>query len=211
MSSGRSRTRNRGDVEQSLRVDIRRLRQLGFIRPGAHMSGVWRWTCCEEPSGSILISVDLSDPRDGIAKLSFTANGQPRSQRIKIESRPCRFGGQRFYFVCPRTGRRCEILCGVGGYFACRQFHRLTYISQSEDPLERLYRARSKARARALGEDRNRRPRGANRRRLMDRWNARERAADHLFRSESIRRFGLALCSHRPDKEAQPWRMDNLS
>lgn len=117
-------------------------------------------------------------------------NGEGRSQKIIIDGAPCRFGGKRYYFECPRTCRRCEALFCVGGVFASRQFHRLTYASQSEDALGRMHRARGKAEARALGTDGNPRPRGANRERLVDRWEAYENATDAILWGWIARRFG---------------------
>jgi hypothetical protein len=189
-SSGRYRTRNRGAVEQSLRFDMRQLRRRGFIRTGAHLAGTWSWSRGGEKSGAIAFRIDLSNPDDGHADLSFSVGDEPRQQRIVIEAVACRYGGRRFYFICPRTGRRCEMLCCVGGVFASRQFHRLSYASQSEDPLGRLHRARAKAEARALGQDGKPRPRGANRERVFEQWCAYEEAADALFASEAMRRFG---------------------
>ena len=55
----------------------------------------------------------------------------------------------------PRTWRRCEVLCSVGGYFASRQAHRLTYASQSLDRLQRRHRASAKIEARFNGASEN--------------------------------------------------------
>lgn len=198
-SSGRCRTRNRGAVEASLRLDIRSLRRAGYLRPGARASGIWSWSCRGQPSGSIRFAIDLSEmsePMRGSAELSFSVNGEPRAQTVEVDGVPCRYGGWRYYFVCPRTGDRCEVLCGVGGYFASREHHRLTYHSQSEDALGRVYRSRDKAKARAFGEDFKPRPRGANRKRLVKRWIDCERAADELFAFEAVRRFGARFAAH---------------
>ena len=62
----------------------------------------------------------------------------PRVQEIQLESRPMRYGGRRYYFLCPKHGRRCEVLPMVGGVFASRQAGRLTYQSQSADQVDRM-------------------------------------------------------------------------
>ena len=59
-------------------------------------------------------------------------------QRVAIEWTPCRFGGERPWFVCSVTandvncGRRVTKLYGVGRLFACRHCYRLVYASQQE-------------------------------------------------------------------------------
>jgi hypothetical protein len=192
-SSGRYRTRNRGAVEQSLRIDIRQLRRSGYVRAGERRSGVWTWSRRGERVGSIGFAVDLTDPDNGRAELDYSVNGERRQRTIHVEAAPCRYGGRRFYFRCPRSGRRCELLCGVGGEFASRQHQRLTYFSQSETPLDRLQRAKNKAEARAFGTNGNPRPRGRNRERLNDRWADLEDAWLARFGAEIKRRFGKWL------------------
>lgn len=188
-SSGRYRTRNRGAVENTLRLDIRRLRRLGFVRPGAAVSGVIRWEQDGQDAGSIGLSLDLMELSGGHAKLTFAVQKESRQQSITVASEPCRLGGLRYYFICPRSLRRCEVLCCVGGVFASRQYHRLSYSSQTEDPLGRLHRARLKAESRLYGKGGRAVPRGANRERLVARWIAYEEATDQLFAVVAVRRF----------------------
>lgn len=192
-SSGRYRTRNRGAVEQCLRLDMRQLRRHGFVRPGARASGQWAWSRGGERTGAISLTVDLADPDNGFVQLDYSVGGEPRTRRVSIEAAPCRYGGRRFYFRCPQDGRRCEVLCCVGGEFASRQRHRLTYYSQSETPLDRLQRATGKAEARAMGTNGNPRPRGENRERLVERWSRLEGAYLATFAAEATRRFGKWL------------------
>ena len=79
------------------------------------------------------------------------------------------------------------------GRFASRQAQRLTYSTQSEDALDRLRRARDKAEARAWGKDGQPRPRGANRERLLQRWNELDEAWEDLFGATLSRRWGHLL------------------
>ena len=194
-ASGRYRTRNRGTVERSLRFDMRILRRDGFVRPGVRTSGTSQWSRRGDPIGSIGFTIDLTDPdpNRGFAVLNFSVDGEPRTQRISIQADACRYGGRRYYFICPKWNERCEVLCGVGGVFASRGFHRLTYYSQSETPLDRLKRAEQKAEARLFGKDGNPRPRGANRERLGERWCDLSEQWERLFAVEVGRRFGIGL------------------
>lgn len=51
------------------------------------------------------------------------SSGFPEAQSIGIERMPCRFGGWRYYFACPRLGRRCEVMPLLDGEFASREAH----------------------------------------------------------------------------------------
>jgi hypothetical protein len=193
--SGRHRTTSRGVVEQARPLDMRGLKRIGFIQPGRRTSGVMQWKMRGEAVGAVELVVDLRDPNFPFAeaRLEGAAPESPR-QRIKLTSTPCRFGGRRYYFACPHTGRRCEVLYSRGGgAFASRQAHRLVYQAQSEDDLGRLRRAVERSKERALGLKGNPRPRGANRERLIAEWSACEAAYNEVFVSESLRRFGFEV------------------
>ena len=195
-ASGRYRTRNRGAVESAIRLDLVRLRELGVVVPGARRSASIRWSNDGRETHSIGLTVDLSPGQTHFAKLNFSVNGEAREQVISIESDPCRFGGRRYFFCCPRTCDRVVALHCVGGFFASRAAHRLTYRSQSEDAFGRLCRQRAKAEARVLRTDGRPRPRGANRERLIARWIAYEEAADSALVAHFAGRFarhGLTL------------------
>lgn len=193
-SSGRYRTRNRGTVEEALRLDMATLRRLGFLRPGAITTGPVSWTRGDERAGSITLKVDLTSLDDAHAVLTYTADGVPQVQRVQIVAEPCRFGGHRFYWLCPvMTWRRCTMLAYGAGRFASRQAQRLTYSTQSADALDRLRRARDKAEARAWGKDGHPRPRGANRKRRSQRWIELSTAWEDLFHATLNRRWGHLL------------------
>ena len=193
-SSGRYRTRNRGTVEEALRLDMTQLRRLGFLRPGAVTTGQVHWTRGSDRSWSIALTVDLSSLDDAHAILTYAVDGDPKVQRVQIVAEPCRFGGHRFYWFCPvMAWRPCTVLAYGGGRFASRQAQRLTYASQSADALDRLRRARDKAEARVFGKDGHPRPRGANRERLVQRWIELETAWENLFGTTIIRRWGHLL------------------
>lgn len=196
-SSGRYRTRNRGTVEEALRLDMATLRRLGFLRPGTITTGRVNWTRGGEPAGSITLKVDLSSLDNAHAVLTYSADGKHTVQRVQLAIDPCRFGGHRFYFLCPvMTWRRCTVLAYGAGRFASRQAQRLTYASQSADALDRLRRARDKAEARVFGKDGHPRPRGANRERLVQRWIELDAAWEGLVSATFKRRWGHLL-DHR--------------
>ena len=184
-SSGRYRTRNRGNVEATCRIDIRYLRRIGALREGCSATGTLRWTRHGRETGSVGYAIMLQ-PGDRHLAISFSHKGENHRHVIRLEAVSMRFGGYRYYAICPRLGRRCEVLPIIGSVIACRQFHRLVYASQSMDRLGRL---REKA-ERCEKQLRKRPRRGENRRRLVDAWVNAQCAFEDIVATEALRRFG---------------------
>lgn len=57
--------------------------------------------------------------------------------KISLVTTPCRYGGKRYWFLCPLSsngrycGRRIGVLYKSGNYFGCRYCHDLTYESRN--------------------------------------------------------------------------------
>lgn len=185
-ASGRYRTRNRGAVESTCRIDLRFLARQGALREGRTASGVLRWTRGDEPFGSMGYTV-VMDPGDRRLILSYSTGGEARTVTVQLVAVPMRFGGFRYYALCPRTLRRCLVLPIVGGVVACRQSHRLTYASQSKDRLDRIRERMDQCEKRLHEKPR----RGRNRERLTQAWIRASENFEDLFASEAMRRFGL--------------------
>lgn len=110
---------------------------------------VWSWTVNSGPEPVARIVVLLSLGRDsGHARLLFdidhaTRRTGPQDQRVEMATTPCRFGGRRWWWVCPATGRRCAklYLPNGGTRFLGRGpgAYRLPYASQSASPMERSH------------------------------------------------------------------------
>jgi hypothetical protein len=73
---------------------------------------------------------------------------------VQLATTPQPFGGRRWWFICPRTGRRAAKLYLPNGAYtvASRQAYRLAYPSQQEPPHYRALRRAFKLRER-LGSD----------------------------------------------------------
>ncbi len=194
-NSGRYRTRNRGTVDAAIRLDLRVMRRQGFLVPGAITSGVQRWhrVGTGQETGAVSVSVNLADPAAGFVVVSFSLNGEPRSQQIQLASRAMRYGGRRYYFVCPKQGRRCEVMPLVGGVFASRQAQRLTYQSQSADQIDRMRDRAHKLEKRLWPNKGKPVPRGRNRERLLDAWERADTAFESMFAATVLRRWGRLL------------------
>ena len=143
-----------------------------------------------EETGSVGVTVNLADPDAGFVVVRFNLNGDPRVQEIQLESRPMRYGGRRYYFLCPKHGRRCEVLPMVGGVFASQQAGRLTYQSQSADQIDRMRDRAHKLEKRLWPDKGKPRPRGRNRERLVEAWSEADSAFENLFAAIIMRRWG---------------------
>jgi hypothetical protein len=140
----------RRKCEQSLPLDIRRLKAKGLLRPGQWFR--WTWSADGERVGDIGVSVGSHHLE---LTYRWTPYGSPaRDIRCDVPFAwtPCHFGGSRQWFACPRCGRRCAVIYMGGGEFACRTCLRLGYISESLDTVNRLWRKQSKLEVR-LGPD----------------------------------------------------------
>ncbi len=189
-SSGRYRTRNRGTVDAAIRLDLRVMRRQGFLVPGAITSGSQSWSRRGEETGSVGVTVNLGNPDAGFVVVRFSLNGDPRVQEIPLASRSMRYGGRRYYFLCPKHGRRCEVMPLVGGVFASRQAQKLTYQSQSATEIDRM-QDRARRLEKRLWPDKGKPvPRGRNRERLLAAWEDADTAFESMFAATITRRWG---------------------
>lgn len=131
-------------VEDSLTLDIKRLVEAQVIAPGRCRSGTWAWSYPEEePYARISYEAHVIDPADAWFRISGRVNDEPVDYRIQLETTRPSFGGLRWWFICPCSGRRAAKLhLPPGGkYFAHRKAYDLTYRScQESGKFRRLYR-----------------------------------------------------------------------
>jgi len=147
-----ARERTRQDTDPRLSLDIRWLRRIGALAPGA--LAFPSWTCRGEPSGSIVTMMNAAGDTLTLAyTVTDRVTGAKESIRdpIALESTPCHYGGERVWFCCPGCGSRRAVLFSVGGRFRCRACHDLAYTSTREDAFERKTRKCARIRKK-LGE-----------------------------------------------------------
>lgn len=68
----------------------------------------------------------------------------PIRSTVRLERRPCRFGGTRAYFICPRCARRTLRLAVLAGGLCCGTCGRITWGSRRETETRRLVRKANK-------------------------------------------------------------------
>ena len=152
LGSGRPSGWGRNKVEASRSIDVNELHRAGCLRPG--WQGTWRWSRNGENVAAIGIRADQERLHLDYRVRPHDGEWQDVTQTVHFVSVPCRYGGERPYFLCPGNlgdnpcGRRVTKLYGAGRYFLCRHCYQLTYASQCEDRLMRLRRKALKAAAR---------------------------------------------------------------
>lgn len=134
------RPRTRFPLEACAKFDVNALRLRAFVRTVATIT---------YSSGLHVRIVAKAEADSGWLELAF----EGRTQRIRLEGRPRRFGGHQWYARCPSTGRRVSTLwkppgpCG----FACRRAWRnAAYLTQFQDPAGRAWTKKRRI-ARRLG------------------------------------------------------------
>ena len=106
----------------------------------------WTWddTCCARMS----LQVSLAE-RTGYADFQYDIKGGgfaigPQHYQVNLVATPCGFGGVRWWWVCPQTGRRVRklYLPAGGSRFLSRGpgGHDVVYASQRESELQRSHR-----------------------------------------------------------------------
>jgi hypothetical protein len=150
-------------AEHCRRIDVRRWHREGILQDGR--SGGWHWTDAE--TGELRASIGYRSD-GGTVTLSFSIDGSPQAQSVRLSRSACNYGGSRPWFICPVRGERAAVLFLRAGRFACRHCQRIAYGSQSEDLCGRTWRKQAKAEAK-LGPNWSR-PKGmhqATRERLL--------------------------------------------
>jgi hypothetical protein len=169
--SGRHRTQNVGAIEDYPRLDIRHFRRSGWLKSGA--ISIVELRGCHSSLGQeiyrVVIMIDMSDGQSPFMLVTSPRDGPSPSQRINITALPMHYGGERFYFICPISGRRCQVLPCVDGHFASRQALRLSYRSNCEGQLDRVISAREKLQAKLDPPAGQSRTRGANHKKIEGR------------------------------------------
>ena len=133
-------------VEDCLKLDIKQffkhtLPIEAMTRP-AYGSGSLQWHNTRTGQEVATIGVHF-DSRGHTPKMILDYQvtphgGQPQPVKYEVEftSTPCRYGGVRWWFVCP--GRNCHRRVGClykppnSLYFCCRHCHQLTYMASQE-------------------------------------------------------------------------------
>jgi YD repeat-containing protein len=125
------------------------LKAVAAAGPGAwagprRMSFIRRSGMQVEPAGEAAYTVRC----DAAGQLSAALTYQGRIQHLGVEEMPWRWGGVRYWWVCPGCARRSGVLFRPAGqhHWRCRVCHHVTYASSNqsrstyERAMNRLFR-----------------------------------------------------------------------
>lgn len=137
-------------AEQSNGLSIFWFKKQGYLHKDySYRSGVITWTYgYSENKSSIGFAINRdnwgnADER-AYVKLNYTRtnswSGEKSVMDYKIElaTTPCRYGGKRYWFVCPLSkngrycGRRVGVIYSIGKWFGCRHCGEIAYQAQFE-------------------------------------------------------------------------------
>jgi hypothetical protein len=142
-------------VEGCLQLDINRWTREGSLKAGIRGYGSWTWTHGDGSTSSIRYTVDTLDPSRRVVYLSYSVGRAGSTEQealnypVGLTTTVPRFGGLRWWFICPLVVNDRPCLRRVGKlylpgnerYFGCRHCHDLTYTScQESHKFDSLYR-----------------------------------------------------------------------
>lgn len=137
----------RPHLEGALCLNLARLFADGTLRADACTTGTLRWT--NTRTGADVASLGFRaelGPDSGTLTLDYSTNGTPETCRIELVTAPCGFGGRRWLFVCPASGRRALKLYKWAKLPLFRHREavrpRPTYASQRDGGGDRIMRQR---------------------------------------------------------------------
>src|SRR5262245_23684819 len=156
---GSGRSGGRLTVESALRLDIDQLMRNKVIVLGAFVFGRMQFEFYDQ---TLMIEFEsrLQRPGNSWLRLKYAILNYHSGEEHQIDDRILLiaskppFGGMRWWFECPRSGRKARVLhLPLGGrHFCSRRVYRLTYASQRDTVYDRALR-RSRKLCIRLGAD----------------------------------------------------------
>lgn len=137
----------RPTVDDALTLDVNLLIRLRLIRAGECSFGTLTWThkmFRGDGPGTVVATsgyeASLLDPETASVRLHYTCDNAPRDYRLRLTATPCHYGGLRWWWLCPITGRRAMKLHLPAGAtrFASRTAHQIGYAIQRQSRMRRL-------------------------------------------------------------------------
>ena len=143
MSRGGHNWKGGGTVEGSRPLDVMKLARAGYL--SGSRTGGWKWTYGDGTTAFIGITGGRQAITLDYRIRSSGEDWQTVQQRVPVRWTPCRFGGERPWFVCDvlangvYCGRQVAKLYGAGRLFACRHCYGLGYAAQRGGLMDRAH------------------------------------------------------------------------
>lgn len=167
---GSGRRSNRPTTDDCLRINLSNLKQLGMLQRHCMTRREQVWSQYGQSIADLTLVTDVHclEPSPCL-RITGRAFGKAINCVVYLEEYPLPYGGERWYALCPRTGRRSTSLVLPPGevQFASVKGWNVSYGSQRECPIHRGHRAINKAQTGLRGLSKyTRKP---TRERLLDR------------------------------------------
>lgn len=121
-------------LSELLMLDMRDFNQRVGVT--GYAMGLWSWTTGRGRESSIGYQVK---PNEGVRLYYTLGKTEQLDYLARVTTTRCNLGGVRYWWVCPRCGRRCRVLY-CNRLFVCRQCNPGAYYEtqKSKDPLTRI-------------------------------------------------------------------------
>ena len=139
-------------LDYGLRLDIHRLAKQALAQSD-FWRGAWGWSRDGKMHSSITCEVKRHGLREARLHLSYMRNGEPVAYHVCLKAELCRFGGLRWFAICPATRLKVSKLYLPPGarQFLARKAWKLAYASQNVAPgFDRLCAQRDRLLAKKL-------------------------------------------------------------
>lgn len=137
-------------VEDCTKLSISKLKEFGLLGGCCHTGLTWTRKLSGH-TNSVGIVVDVLD--EPYVKLNYTITDRNSGEKndydykVGLTTTPCRYGGVRYWFICPlsRNGVPCGRRVGTlflssgGKRFGCRHCYNLSYESRNEPRFARRW------------------------------------------------------------------------
>ncbi len=125
--------------DNALQLSITKLKEWGYLNSNIIKSGIIKWSSNGIETGCISIKVNTIN-QQAFIELNYNYFDEPQQHKILLVSVPSNLGkGVVWFFLCPRTNKRCRILYLIGASFLHREaFINCMYESQTHSKSNRL-------------------------------------------------------------------------
>jgi len=107
--------------DDALQLSITKLKEWDYLNPEQIKSGKISWSRNEHERGAISIIVNTQNGQPYI-KLNYNYRDEPKSYEVNLVCVPSNLGkGYIWYFLCPKTNKRCRKMYLINGYFLHRE------------------------------------------------------------------------------------------
>lgn len=118
-------------------------------------------------------------------RLDYSFRGKSYGYDVGITTSSCHYGNYRYWFNCPKCGKRVGVLY-CAGLFVCRHCIGANYATQLIQPIDKLFRKVAKIRHRlewkpGIANGHGSRPKGMHRKTYDRLVSEHDRIADHLL------------------------------